>query len=121
MPGSNVPPPDDGFAPASRVTTLLDRYEQIAQASHEMLAAARHGDWDSVARLEDGCRALIAELQVHRAHRELSAAEQRRRVALLRSILADDAEIRERSEPWLRELEKLLQPPGAATRPAAGD
>jgi flagellar protein FliT len=121
MPGSNVPPPDDGLCSARRAAALLDRYEQIAQASHEMLAAARHGDWAAVTRLEDSCRALIAELQVRAAQQGLNPAEQRRRVALLRAILADDAEIRERSEPWLLELEKLLQPSGAAARRTAGD
>ena len=111
-----MPPPDDGLAGAPRSEGLIDCYEQIAQASHEMLAAARHGDWDSVARLEAACRGLICELQVQAASQRLGAGEQRRRLALLRSILADDAEIRDRSEPWLRELEKLLHAPGAGQR-----
>ncbi len=38
----------------------------------------------------------------------LSAQEQKRRVQLLREILADDAEIRARSEPWLQELEAMF-------------
>jgi flagellar protein FliT len=104
-------PPDDGGA--ARGVRLIDRYEQIAAASHEMLAAARHGDWASVARLEDTCRALIAELKSQGARARLTDPEQRRRIALLRSILADDAEIRSRSEPWLQQLEQLLQQPRA--------
>ena len=111
-----MPPPDDGFTGSPRGARMIDRYEQIAAASHEMLAAARHGDWEAVARLEDTCRALIAELKGQDASTDLSVAEQRRRVALLRGILADDAEIRERSEPWLRQLEQLLQASGAPAR-----
>jgi flagellar protein FliT len=104
---------DDGFA-ASRSPAagcLIDRYELIAQASHEMLAAARHGDWESVARLEDACAALIADLQRAAVSDRLERPEQRRRVALLRAILADDAEIRARAEPWLQQLEHLIRPP----------
>ncbi|MDZ7654056.1 MAG: flagellar protein FliT [Burkholderiaceae bacterium] len=111
-----MPPPDDGLAGAPRSDGLIDRYEQIAQASLEMLAAARHGDWDSVALLEAACRGLISELQVQAASLRLGAGEQRRRLVLLRSILADDAEIRDRSEPWLRVVEKLLHAPAARPR-----
>lgn len=105
--------PDDGFlrGTAPRGRSLIDHYELIAQASHEMLAAARHGDWESVHRLEDACGALIAELRGAATPSALSEGEQRRRIALLRSILADDAEIRERAEPWLRELEHLIRAP----------
>lgn len=103
--------PDDGRS--HHALQLIERYELIAQASHEMLAAARHDDWESVTRLEDACRALIDELRRERASVPgvpLSAAEQRRRIALLRAILADDAEIRERAEPWLQQLEHLFRP-----------
>lgn len=89
---------------------LIERYELIAQASHEMLAAARHEDWESVTRLEDACRALIEALRRERIAVPMSTAEQKRRIALLRAILADDAEIRERAEPWLQQLEHLFRP-----------
>jgi flagellar protein FliT len=100
---------------------LIARYEQIAQASHEMVAAARHGDWDSVTRLEEACRALIAQIRLHRIQVRLSPTQQRRRMALLRSILADDAEVRDRSEPWLRQLEQVLRSAGVAPRHPPGD
>lgn len=108
-----MPPPDDGAAHGVR---LIDRYEQIAEASHQMLAAARHGDWEAVARLEDVCRALISELKLQAVQARLTDREQRRRIALLRSILADDAEVRQRSEPWLQQLEQLLHQPRAPGR-----
>jgi len=104
--------PDDGLASSlGRPTRLIDHYELIAQASHEMLAAARHGDWESVARLEEACKALIAELKRAATGDRLSMSEQRQRIALLRAILADDAEVRARAEPWLRQLEHLIKPP----------
>ncbi len=103
--------PDDGRGAglqARRERSLIAHYEAIAQASHAMLAAARAGDWARVGALEDECRTLIARLQDAADGVALSASEQRRRVQLLREILADDAEIRARSEPWLQELEAMF-------------
>jgi len=98
--------PDDLHA--NPCAGLIEAYETITRASHAMLAAARADDWDGVARLEAQCRALIADLRAIAASQSLGAGEQRRRVQLLREILADDAEIRVRSEPWLCELERVV-------------
>jgi flagellar protein FliT len=103
--------PDDGNLQRARTggaTGLIERYEAIAAVSRQMLAAARADDWTEVARLEACCRELIAELKQLARSQRLSVAEQRRRIELLRGILADDAEIRLRAEPWLRQLERLL-------------
>ncbi|MCS7100064.1 MAG: flagellar protein FliT [Burkholderiaceae bacterium] len=87
---------------------MIACYEAIARASREMLAAARRDDWAQVRRLEEHCRELIAALKQAARGSRLSVAEQRRRIELLRGILADDAEIRRRAEPWLQQLERLL-------------
>jgi flagellar protein FliT len=116
-------PPDDGHAFRTHggpgPAALIRCYETIADASRRMLGAARADDWDEVARLEARCRELIAELRMAARTQRLGAAEQRRRVELLRGILADDAEMRVRSEPWLRQLERLIAP--RAPRRAARD
>jgi flagellar protein FliT len=91
---------------------LLDHYEQIAQASQLMLDAARNSDWDEVERQEDRCRTLVASLKAASvASPRLRPQDNRRRMELLRRMLAADAEIRGRSEPWLRQLEQLLSSP----------
>ncbi len=111
--------PDDARRFNARTHTaggLIARYEAIAQASRDMLVAARADDWNEVARLEACCRALIAELKAAAPNTRLSATEQRRRIELLRGILADDGEIRDRAEPWLRQLERLIAPGKHATR-----
>jgi flagellar protein FliT len=114
-------PPEDGrlhnLRPAPpRGADLIARYEAIANVSRAMLVAAHADDWDEVSALEDRCRALIVELKAAARTTRLSVAEQRRRIELLRAILADDAEVRKRSEPWLRQLEQLLQPARGARR-----
>lgn len=88
---------------------LLQHYEAIAAASGAMLDAARSDDWEEVARLEDFCRTLIAALKAAAARSELSRDENERRIDLLRGILADDAEIRGRAEPWTRRLDRLIR------------
>jgi len=106
-------PPKDGQLSTSERWSMIEHYEAIAGASRRMLKAARAGQWDQVAVEEDNCRALITRLK--RAHATGSRPVRReQRLALLRSVLADDAEIRELSEPWLQQLEALL-----ARRPEA--
>jgi flagellar protein FliT len=91
---------------------LLDHYEQIARASQSMLDAARESDWEEVERQEERCRALVASLKAASiAAPLLRPQDNRRRMELLRRMLAADAEIRGRSEPWLRQLEQLISSP----------
>jgi flagellar protein FliT len=115
--------PDDGSAwqqlGGPQGPPLIERYQQIAQLSHQMLAAARRDDWDEVARLEVDCRHRIAQLKQAAMIEPLNAVEQRRRIALLRDILQHDAQMRMRAEPWLIELEGLLGIPRRVDKPKA--
>ena len=101
------PPALDGRP--GQVQGLLSRYEEIARESRAMLEAAGRGDWERVEQIEARCRELIEGLKRAATGSPLTQAEQRHRIALLRAILEDDAQIRERAEPWLRELEELLR------------
>ena len=93
-------------------SSLLQHYEAIAQSSCAMLAAARMGDWLEVERQEERCGALIAKLKAADQRPEsLSAADDKRRMFLLRQILADDALIRGHSEPWLEPMFPLISTP----------
>ena len=100
-------------------TTLLNYYESIASASRGMVVAAREGDWNEVFRIEELCSHLIAELNTVKDWDILSGEEERRRRALLRAILADDAEIRNLSEPWLSRLTGWLGLPPTTPRTGA--
>jgi flagellar protein FliT len=106
----NGMPPDVARGIGVERSQLLQHYEAIAAASSAMLEAARAEDWDEVTRLEDRCRTLIAALKAAAADTPLSRKDNERRMDLLRKILADDAEIRGRAEPWLEQLEYLVRP-----------
>ena len=49
---------------------LLNYYEAIEQASSDMLAAARAGNWDHVVKLEGACAVLISQLKHAAASRD---------------------------------------------------
>jgi len=113
--------PDDGNAWLGREDahsrSLIERYEEVAQLSRDMLVAAHLEDWDQVERLEARCQLLIEYLKRASMIVPLGADEQQRRVELLRDILQDDAQIRLRAEPWLLELERLIGMPRRAKPP----
>jgi flagellar protein FliT len=88
--------------------TLLHYYESIASSSKVMVCAAREGDWNEVFRVEEICSYLIAELNAVKEWESLTDQEEKRKRALLRSILADDAGIRNLKEPWLSRLSTWL-------------
>jgi flagellar protein FliT len=108
-----------GRALRAAAPSLLDRYESIAVTSRAMVDAAHRQDWAEVRELEKDCLKQVNQLKAAARVHSLSRSDQSTRMRLLRSILADDAEIRRLAEPWLAELEHLLLPqPRAAARRA---
>jgi flagellar protein FliT len=87
---------------------LLDYYRAIENASLKMLEAAQAENWDAIVHLEGTCTVLIAQLR-HRA-RTLSLApdERMEKSEIMKRILRTDAEIRVLAEPWLSDLEQLM-------------
>jgi len=78
---------------------LLRYYAALECASDEMLQAARRGDWDSVCRIEGACAVVIAKLRHAQQVATLAQHEQDERMRILRTIVANDAEIRRICEP----------------------
>ena len=87
---------------------ILDIYGTISTKTGEMLEAAKNSDWDRLAALEQDCRALIETLKRSDAGAGAGARFVQRKVALIRKVLADDAEIRKFTEPWMTQLEAYL-------------
>ncbi len=90
-------------------TKLLGYYEAIEQASCDMLAAAKVGDWDAVVKLEGACVLLISELK--HAARQKPALDNhcaRTTARIMQRILVNDAEIRHLAEPWLQDLDDMM-------------
>jgi flagellar protein FliT len=87
---------------------VLQHYETMAAKSREMLAAARDEHWDEVVRLETDCAAIVAELRRHTENVRLTETERKRKMELIRGMLADDAEIRDLAQPWLAKLADMI-------------
>lgn len=84
-------------------------YESVAAASARMLDAARQSDWDALIEHEKSCAKLIDALRSADAEYRLAPGSLERKNAIIRRILADDAEIRRLTQPWLGRLEQLLR------------
>jgi len=91
---------------------ILSCYETIAAASSRMLGAARASDLDVLEQAESECAAMIAHLRRIGDGQTLSAAGTRRKMDIIRRVLANDAQIRELAQPWLKSIERLIS--GAA-------
>ena len=89
-------------------TELLSYYEAIEQASCDMLAAAKSGDWDAVVKLEGACVLLISQLKHAARQTPLDNAAARTKARIMQRILVNDAEIRHLAEPWLQDLDDTL-------------
>ena len=89
-------------------TNLLNYYEAIEQASVEMLAAARAGNWDQVVKLEGACVLLISQLKHAATAKPLPAEAAQLKSRIMQRILVNDAEIRMLAEPWLEDLDGIL-------------
>ncbi|MBL8376905.1 MAG: flagellar protein FliT [Burkholderiales bacterium] len=86
----------------------IEHYTRVADASRGMLAAARAGDWDALVSAEEECARRIAELKAGGQDELLGQRERERRMRVLSEILDHDAEIRELTLPWLKQLEVFI-------------
>jgi flagellar protein FliT len=87
---------------------LLGYYEAIERASADMLAAARHGKWEEVVKLEGACVLLISQLRRASMQRPLGPQEAQLKSRIMQRILLNDAEIRHLAEPWLDDLGHMM-------------
>jgi flagellar protein FliT len=95
---------------------IVERYRRMADASGRMLSAARQDDWDVVCTVEKECAGLIAELSTMGDLAPTDPALRQQKLEFMKRVLADDAEIRLLSQPWLKKLEVLMQTPSTTER-----
>ena len=94
---------------AVKARELIDTYERIQDLTRWMLQAAQRGDWDRLVDLEHACRAEVECLAALGANAPVLPRElQVRKAQIIRSVLADDAEIRRITEPGMSRLEQLI-------------
>lgn len=87
---------------------LLGIYEDIAELTDRMLAAARVGDWDRLSELETLCARHVDQIRAEEPLPPLSGENRERKVALLRKLLEDDRAIRAITQPWCARLDEIV-------------
>jgi flagellar protein FliT len=87
---------------------VLSTYETVSEITRVMATAASEGEWDRLAALEANCKSHVGKL-MQAAPTPMSEGEQRAKVAIIRSILQNDAKIRACTEPHLHALQQRLK------------
>ena len=86
---------------------MLSLYRKVAEASGAMLECARRGDWDALVAAERRCRGFIDQVRAL-GRDQLSRPELDEKHRIIRKLLADDAEIRDLAQPWMKRLQTML-------------
>lgn len=88
---------------------VIENYEHLSSLTAQMRVAATQGQWDYLVELEKQCSQRVASMKTQDAATPLDEDTRLRKVALIRKILADDADIRNRTEPWMAQLQRIMQ------------
>lgn len=89
-------------------------YESVALITAQMLQAAQQKNWARVKSLEARSVAFIVRIQELSAHETLDEHLKRRKLGLIKTILADDKAIRELTSPWMARLNRVMHPSRAS-------
>lgn len=94
----------------------LPIYENMAVISNQMLDAARNANWELLSALELRSSTYLEALKKNGASEDQidnsDDALRERKVALIKKILADDRDIRNLTEPWMKQLSNLIKNTG---------
>jgi flagellar protein FliT len=90
---------------------IIAIYEAILTITGRMLKAAQSADWERLITLEHECRGLTKKLMISDENKVLSNDLRQRKQEIIQQILADDAEIRTLTQPWMAQLQNILNNP----------
>lgn len=88
---------------------VISNYESLSTLTGQMLAAANQGAWDQLIDLEQQCSLHVANMKRSEELPELDEATRQLKIQLIKKILADDAQIRSRTEGWMAQLQRIMQ------------
>lgn len=86
----------------------LKAYDAILATTGKMLTAAQNSEWDQLIQLEQECRQLTEILIQNDQEPILDKELLQKKVKIIHQILADDAQIRAITEPWMIKLQDIL-------------
>jgi flagellar protein FliT len=98
------------------MNTVIENYEYLSSIMGQMREAATQGAWDHLVELEKQCSQRVNAMKAQDNTTVLDESTRLRKVTLIRKILADDADIRSHTEPWMAQLQRLMQSAGQERR-----
>ena len=93
---------------AADTERLIAAYDRLSRTTGCMLNAAQRNDWERLVELEKDCAGLVAQLSELESDEGLPRGMRVHKQTLIRKVLADDAAIRNITEPWLQQLGTML-------------
>jgi flagellar protein FliT len=97
------------------MSLLIEDYQRLSGITGQMREAAAGGEWDRLIALEKDCKRKVDEIKPHDVI-PTNPDERAQKLALLKKILADDADIRSRTENWMEQLQRIMQSPRSELR-----
>lgn len=88
---------------------VVKNYESLSAITARMRDAAIRGEWDQLPGLEQLCSLHVASMKPVDAATQLDELARQRKIELIKNILADDAVIRDRTEIWMGQLQRIMQ------------
>ena len=90
---------------------VITNYETLSALTGQMREAAVQGEWDKLVSIEQQCSQQVAAMRPAdaAAAAALDDPARQRKIQLIKKILADDAEIRNRTEVWMGQLQRIMQ------------
>jgi flagellar protein FliT len=95
---------------------VIENYEFLSSITAQMRVAATDGQWDQLMELEKKCSHHVAIMKTQDMGIPPDESIRLRKVELIRKILADDAEIRNQTEPWVEQLQRIMHSTGQERR-----
>jgi flagellar protein FliT len=98
------------------MNSVIENYEFLSSITARMRMAATHGEWDQLVELEKQCSQHVEVMKIQDTGILPDESTRLRKVELIRKILADDAEIRNHTEPWMAQLQRIMHSSGQERR-----
>lgn len=89
-------------------TQVISNYQSLSSITGQMREAAIQGEWDKLILLEQQCSQHVKTMQPVDVAAKLDEPERQQKIGLIKKILADDREIRNRTESWMEQLQSLM-------------
>jgi flagellar protein FliT len=90
------------------MSSVIENYQYLSNITSQMRAAADHSDWDRLVELEQQCSQHVESMK-QQDLAPIAEDIRLKKVALIHKILADDAAIRDKTLPWMAQLQRIMQ------------